>query len=71
MGLLKRPTRIVLALAVLILLSLGLAAYFVNLPLSWIAAGEALAMLGLAWRLSQRKQPQPVADSATDSRPKS
>jgi 4-hydroxybenzoate polyprenyltransferase len=57
----KRPTRVLLTLVILTLLALGLAAYFVNLPIPWIIAAGVVALLGIAWRLSQSKQTQPVA----------
>jgi hypothetical protein len=54
---------------VLILLGLGLAAFFVNIPIPWIVAGEVVAMLGLAWRVSGSKQAQQIeeADRETSS----
>ncbi|MGQ0640415.1 MAG: hypothetical protein ACT4P6_06515 [Gemmatimonadaceae bacterium] len=67
MAAVKRPTRVVLILTALILLGIGVAAYFVNLPLAWIVAGEAVAMLALAWRVSQSKQSQPVAPSEPEA----
>jgi hypothetical protein len=67
----KRPTRVVLILTVLIVVGLAVAAYYVNLPIGWIIGGGALAMLALAWRLSQSKQTQPVSQSTQDTPPKS
>lgn len=67
----KRPMRAILALLVIIFLSLGVAAYFVNVPLLWIAVGEVLALLGIAFRASRPRQPQPLPESAHDQASKS
>ena len=66
-----RPTRVVLTLTMLSLVGLGVAAYLVNIPIGWIIGGETVAMVALAWRLSQSKQPQPVSQSTDDAPPPS
>ena len=65
-----RPARAFLILALTIMVGLGIAAYLINFPLRWIVVGEVLAILGIAWRASRLKQPQPVAQGQQDVAPK-
>jgi hypothetical protein len=65
-----RPARTFITLSVTIVLGLGIAAYLINFPVRWIVVGEVLAMLGIAWRVSRRKQPQPVTQGQQDAAPK-
>jgi hypothetical protein len=65
-----RPARTFIILAVTIVIGLGIAAYLINFPVRWIVVGEVLAMLGIAWRVSRLKQPQPVAQGQQDAAPK-
>jgi len=65
-----RPARAFLILALTIMVGLGIAAYLINFPLRWIVVGEVLAILGIAWRASRLKQPQPVAQGQQDAAPK-
>ncbi len=66
----QRPARAFLTLAITIVVGLGIAAYLINFPLRWIVVGEVLAMLGIAWRASRLKQPEPVAQGQQDAAPK-
>ncbi len=66
-----RPMRAILALTVVIVLGLGIAAYFVNVPLLWISIGEVVALAGVGFRATKVSQPQPLAESAHDQATKS
>lgn len=63
--------RAILALTVFVVLGLGVAAYFVNIPLLWIGIGEVLALAGIGFRATKVSQPQPLAESAHDQATKS
>lgn len=58
--------RAIIAFVVMIVLSLGVAAYFVNVPVLWIGIAEALVLLGIGYRVSGLKRPQALAESAHD-----
>lgn len=58
--------RAILALVVIIVLGLGVAAYFVNVPILSIAIAEVFALAWIAFRVTRPRQPQPLAESAQD-----
>ena len=65
-----RPARAVLALLAVIVLGLGVGAYFVNVPVLWIAVVEVLALIALAFQAMRFRQPQPVTSEPPDSESK-
>jgi len=58
--------RAILALLVIIALGLGVAAYFVNVPLPWIGVAEALALVGIGFLATKVNRTQPLAETAHD-----
>lgn len=61
-----RPARAVLVLVALIVLGLGAGAYFVNVPLLWVAVGEVIALTGIAIGATRTKRAQPVTSETSD-----
>ncbi len=59
-----RPARAVLAVALVIVVGLGVAAYLVNVPLLWVAIGEVVAVAGIALLATRARRPQPVTNEA-------
>lgn len=58
--------RAILALTVMVVVALGVSAYFVNVPLLWIGIGEVIALGGIGFRATRVRQPQPLAEGVQD-----